>query len=272
MTAAPTVLSVLAATLTAAAQPLFSDSRLLSVLGGAAGALAIAGLLLLLPLYLTHRREVARLLAWQESEPEAGTTEFRAVPPQWQTAGQRPGGMTAAERVTSERPALARITTAEHAALELEQASLWRRVIERGPRHPLVLSLLALLLAGAVFVAAALLIRSGNDDPQKGGNLDPASVQVAVVNAASTPGAAAKKADLLTGDGFAVAGITVASDRLKLTAVFYADGAKPAGRAVARSLGLAAPMPFDAKAEAAANGADVVVIAGDDAQADGGKR
>lgn len=271
MMAAPAVLAA-----ARDSESLLNSSGLLELLGGAAGALATLGLLLLLPLYVAHRREVARLIDWKDREPEAGTTEFRAVPgPEALAPPRSSGRMTPAERVTSERPALARITTAEHAALELEQASFLRRVIERGPRHPLILTILALLVAAGIFVAAALLIRSNDADEggRGGAGIDPTSVQVVVVNAAAASGVAGDVGDDLTADGFDVTGTTVASDSVRNSSVLFAEDGKPEGRAVARSLGLPAPLPFDSDAEAAAAGADVVVIAGEDAQPapDGGK-
>lgn len=261
MTAAPAVAA-------AAGESFTGDTGLIMLLGAGAAILAMLGLLLLLPLYITHRRQIERLIDWRDREPDAGTTEFRAVEPTPTGSQRSTGPMTPAQRVTSERPALARITTSEHAAIESEDVPFWRRVVERGPRHPLVLSILALLLAGAVFVAAGLLIRSDADESGgKGGGLDPASVQVVVVNATGSSGVAGDLATNLDADGFDVTGTTAASDSAKRSEVLYAEGAKPAGRAVARSLGLPSPLPFDAEAEAAANGADVVVIAGKDAQA-----
>lgn len=263
-------MSVAIAVLTAASDSLLSEG-LLVVLGGAAGLMAMLGLLLLLPLYVTQRREVERLLDWMDHEPAAGTTEFRAVSEPG-IASRSSGRMTPAERVTSERPALARISTAERDALALEGAPLWRRVVERGPGHPLVLTIIALLVAVAVVAAAGVLIRSGNDDGEKtGAGVDPATVQVVVVNASGSSGVAGDVSSQLTRKRFDVTGTTVASGSVAKSSVQYERGQKPAGRAVSHSLGLAAS-EFDAEAEAAADGADVVVIAGEDMKAaDGGK-
>jgi hypothetical protein len=92
-------------------------SDLVEPLGGAAAILALLGFALILPLFITHRREINRLLAWQEREPDAGDLGE----PEPGTAGfaalRGTGPMTPAERVTSERPALERIGTAERDAL-----------------------------------------------------------------------------------------------------------------------------------------------------------
>lgn len=237
-------------------------------LGGGAAILALLGMLMLLPLLITQRREIDRLREWHDREPEAGDQGPR---PAQTTAYRSTGPMTAAERVTSERPALARIGTAERAAIELEQAPFWRRVIIRGPRHPLVLSLGALILAATAIIVVGLVLRA---EPENGGGvgIDPAEVDVVILNASSMPGLAGAVGDRVERDEFNVTGTTVAQDSSRGSVVQYADGAKPEARAVARSLGITIGGPFDPYAEAKAAGADVVVIAGDDlAKARNGK-
>jgi hypothetical protein len=225
-----------------------------------------------LPLYLNQRQEVERLVDWMEREPDAGTTEFRAIDP---AAARAAGRMTPAERVTSERPALARISTAEHEALALADAPLWRRVIERGPRHPLVITILAILIAVAIFVAAGLLIRSGDGESNGKGGIDRSDVSIVVVNAAGESGIGDDVEDGLAGKGYDVVSTSVANDSVGKTKVQYAPGQKQAGRLVARTLNLnegQSATEFDAEGEAAADGADVVVFAGRDLQpVEGGK-
>jgi len=234
-------------------------------LAGAAALLALVGLLLLLPLYIAQRREVQRLLEWQELRPQAGDSGERnttiATGAATATRARRP--MTAAERVTSERPALTRIGTAELAAVE-PRTPFWRRVAERGPRHPLVLSLLALLVAAGIFVAAALLLRADSGDEGPRPAVDRAGVEVVVVNASRSAGLAGEVADGVEASGFTVEGTDAASETSQQSVVRYAEDARLAGNAVARQLDIAIVQPFDQEAEAAANGADVVVIAGED--------
>lgn len=247
---------------------------LLVPLGGGAALLAMLGMLVLLPLVISQRREIGRLNDWYEREPAAGDTGSPVPPPLAATAVRSTGLMTAAERVTSERPALARVGTAERAAIELEQASLWRRIVIRGPRHPLVLSLFALIVAVAVIATAGLLLRANSEDRSKGEGLDHASVSVVVLNASSSPGLAGKVGDGIGADGFNVTTTTVANKPVKQSVVQYAEikGAKVEAKAVARSLGIRVAGPFDTYSETKAEGAHVVVIAGDDlARAPDGK-
>lgn len=253
----------------AASGSLISDSGLLLLLGGGAGALALVGMLLLVPLHVAHRREIARLQSWRDREPDAGTTEFRAVPPPGAAPAATttsPRRMTPAERVTADRPALARIT-GEQPALVHEEPSFLRRVTERGPRHPLVLAIGAVLAAAAVIVVASQLIQASPGAGRgSGGGIDNGTVQVVVVNAAGSSGVAGDIAANLEADGFDVTANTVASSQSRKSSVRFAKGFKSGGKAVARSLGLRSPAPFNATATAEAAGADVVVVAGKNAQ------
>jgi hypothetical protein len=258
----------------AAAQSLLGQG-LLVPLGGGAAILAMIGMLMLLPLFIAQRREIGRLIDWYEREPEAGDTGPAEPPPTL----VRTGPMTAAERVTSERPALARVGTSERAAIELEQASLWGRIVIRGPRHPLVLSLIALFVAVAVIVVAGLLLSANSESSGRGDGLDRSAVSVVVLNASSSPGLAGSVGDGIVNDGFNVTATSVADKPVNKSVVEYASikGAKVEAKAVARSLGIQVSGHFDTDAESKAEGAHVVVIAGDDlakhdtAKAPGGK-
>jgi len=244
-------------TVTAATESLLGRD-LLVPLGGIAGLLALAGMALLLPILLSQRREIGRLTDWMSREPDAGTREFRAL--------AAPGaytGSSAADRVTSERPALARIGTAEQRAIEYRRAPWWRRVIERGPRHPLVISIAAILVAGAVFYGVARFLRaeSGETPP---GRIDPGSVSVIVLNASSSAGLAGEVADQLGNRDFDVIGTSVANGASNKSVVRYATGAEREAKLVARVLGIKSIKPFDSEATAAANNqADVVAFVGD---------
>lgn len=247
-----------ALTVTAATESLLGRGLLIP-LGGIAALMAMIGMALLLPIFLNQRREIARLTDWMGREPDAGTREFRAIPA---PAAYR--GSTAAGRVTSERPALERIGTAEQRAITLRQAPWWRRVIERGPRHPLVISIAAILIAGAVFYGAARFLRAESEDTPPG-RIDPSSVSVVVLNASSSAGLAGETSDLLGNRDFDVIGTSVANGGSGRSIVRYARDAEREGKLVAKVLGIKDVKPFDNEAKAAANSqADVVAFVGDD--------
>ncbi|MCB0876127.1 MAG: LytR C-terminal domain-containing protein [Solirubrobacterales bacterium] len=254
-----------ALTITAATESLLGKG-LLVPLGGIAAILAMLGMLLLLPIFLNQRREIARLTGWMDREPDAGTQEFRAIP----ASVAYTGSSAAADRVTSERPALARIGTAEQRAIELQRAPWWRRVIERGPRHPLVISIVAILLAAGIFYGVAHFLRAeSNDAPDR---LDPSTVSVVVLNASSSAGLAGEVSDRLSNRDFDVIGTSVANGGSGKSIVRYSPGADREAKLVAKVLGIDSIKPFDNEAKAAANNrAEVVAFVGDDVAGAGGK-
>jgi hypothetical protein len=247
---------VAALTAVAATESLLGKGQLLP-LGGAAALLALLGMALLVPIFLNQRREIARLTEWMNREPDAGTTEFRAIPPPGR------GASPAADRVTSERPALERVGTAEQRAIE---------VIERGPRHPLLIAIVAVLVGAGIFFAVAHFIRAGDGGDDGGNRIDPSTVSVVVLNASSSSGLAGEVADHLGGRDFDVVGTSVANGGSDKSIVRYADGQKRQAKLVARTLGIGSVKPFDKEAEAAADEAEVVAFVGDDvARAQDGK-
>jgi hypothetical protein len=236
-----------ALTVTAATESLLGKG-LLVPLGGAAALLAMIGMTLLVPIFLNQRREITRLTEWMDREPDAGTTEFRAIPPPGR------GTSPAADRVTSERPALERVGTAEQRAIE---------VIERGPRHPLLIAIVAVVVGAGIFFAVAHFLRAG-DGGGDGNRIDPSTVSVVVLNASTSSGHAGQVADDLGSRDFDVIGTSVANGGSGKSIVRYADGQQRQAKLVARSLGIETVKPFDKEAEAAADEAEVVAFVGDD--------
>ena len=126
---------------------------------------ALLGIALLLPLYLSQRRDVERLRAWMEREPDHAATDLAASEALLDRAETEleellgPSGtgepatevrhgtvqVSAATRVTHERPALTRITI-ERAALAPHPR--WRRFTARAsqPRVLIVVGIVALAL------------------------------------------------------------------------------------------------------------------------------
>jgi hypothetical protein len=251
--------------------------------GGAAGLIAIIAMALVIPLYVTQRREVKRLERWRELEPERGdegapqvaastataapgTAGFpaQATPAAGYQAGPRPTGgyMTPAERVTADRPALSRIT-AERAAIQ--SPSFWRRLLARGPRHPLVLSLIAILVAGALVAGVYFASDNlNNDDPSSGGGgFDRSAISLVVINGSGTAGLADRVADDVDAAGFTDVR-TGATGSTPQTVVYFDQGNKREANAVGKALGVDILQPIDRDTKALAPDADVVVIAGED--------
>jgi hypothetical protein len=242
----------------------FSVSELVTRAGALAAIAASIGLLLVLPLYLTQRREVQRLLEWQRREPERGDAGQPAPAPVTPATATlpppQPGPLTPAERVTADRPALERIT-AERPALT--SPSFWSRLIARGPRHPLVISAVALLVAVAAVAAVALTGPSGGGEATKGSNLDRSAVSIVVLNGSSQTALAGKVADSLAAAGFTESrtGTTGTSGQ---TVVLFDKRRRREAKAVSRQLGVKVVQPLDRQLRAIAPEADVVVVARED--------
>jgi hypothetical protein len=222
---------------------------------------ATAGILLLLPLYISQRRDLYRLRRWRELEPERGepvTGAFSVLGPGVAELGPR----SAAERITAERPALARITV-ERARLIEEP--LWRRFIRRlpEPRHPMVIAAGAFLVGAAIFLGSIQLLESG-DDGGGGAAPPPPGSSVTVLNGSDLPGLGGRVGDDVRVNGYELEAVSSAPRPYSQTVVMYAPGRERDAQRLARRLGVKPVQPIDRAAAKLAEGAELVIIAGDD--------
>lgn len=247
---------------------------------------AFAGLVFVLVLYLSQRRDLMRLQAWMVAAPdhpaedlarsealldraEAELEELLGVEPPEPTAVTPP---TAAEapatssRTTSgDRPALEQITTEREALLPHPR---WRRFVAR-VGQPRVLGLVAL---GAVILGLVGIFGSerllnndeGASEPHKPGAVVPEDVTVAVLNGTSVPGLGAKVATDVQVNDFKVGDVGNSRKEYDQTVVMYENDQRRAAQKVAHDLGVKPVQPIDRQTQREANGADVVVVAGKD--------
>jgi hypothetical protein len=249
---------------------------------------AVLGLALLLPLYRAQRRDVLRLRAFMDSEPDYPARDLAAseatldeaeaelerlgVATASQTAVMEPGTtpaepVPAATRVTSERPALTRITMEREA---LAPHPRWRRFVGRvtQPRVLIAIAAAALLLgAGAIFVTERLLSDEDGEQP-KAGKIDKASVDVSVLNGTAITGLGGKVQAVVEENGYAIAGPTsTTTPGFKRTEVLYEPHNKAAAQKVAKDLGVdpgeVQLLDRETRRQVSAD-AEVVVIAGED--------
>jgi hypothetical protein len=241
---------------------------------------AVIAFLLLLPLYFSQRRDLHRLRAWMDTEPdhpaadiaasellldraEAELAELRPPEPE---PGTTPGTpMAAADRVTHERPALERITM-ERAALA--PYPRWRRFLARvgRPRVLVVIGLVALLIGAATIVVSEELLLSG-DGSQRGQRpaaIERSQVMVAVLNGTSVNGLAGKVGSDLEAGGYELGAVSSTTPGVEESVALYSPGRRAAAEKVARDLGIAPVKPLDRATARLAGDADVVVIAGED--------
>jgi hypothetical protein len=249
---------------------------------------AALGVALLIPLYRAQRRDVLRLQAFMEREPDhpardlaaseaaldraeatleelgAGTTETEAPASETEITPAEP--VPAATRVTHERPALTRITM-ERAALQPHPR--WRRFVARvtQPRVLIAIAAAALILGvGGIFVSEQLLSGNGGE-PTRTGKVDKASVNVAVLNGTAITGLGGKVGGVVQENGYDLGTVTNTAPGVKETQVLYAPHQKKAAQKVARDLGIdpdtVKTLDREVRQEAGGD-ADVVVIAGED--------
>jgi hypothetical protein len=138
-----------------------------------------------------------------------------------------------------------------------------------------------LILGGGAFVVSQL---GGDDNPpapnrtapppsqtaEGGGGggkaKPPAETNVAVLNGTTFTGLAGDIADTVTAEGYQ-RGIVETNTRdqtIQDSIVYYAEGERPAARAIARMLSVSNVEPIDAETQSLAPDADVVVLAGAD--------
>ena len=262
--------------------------RIVDSIEGILSGAALVGLLILIPLYLSQRRDISRLREWMEREPEHPAADLaasdaildraeaeledllaeRGEAPE-ATAIQRPQPATPlppARRVTSERPALERITM-ERAALEPHPR--WRRFVDRvsEPRVLIAIGVAALLLGGAgIYVSEEILRDGGEGERQRVGAIDRADVTVAVLNGTSVNGLAGNVGSDVESSGYELGPVSSTTPGFAKTVVLYAAGQKLAAQKVARDLGVdkTTVEELDRETRGLAPDADVVVIAGED--------
>lgn len=246
---------------------------------------AVVGIVLLLPLYFSQRRDLLRLRAWREREPEYAGEDLARSEDALDSAeteleellGEVPGReeaaaeptatptepVTAAYRVTHERPALERITM-ERAALEPHPR--WRRFIARvtQPRALIAIGAAALLLgAGAIFLSEELLSGDG-DGAGAARGFTRAEITVSVLNGTSISGLADDVGFELESRGYKIDALTTTDPGVTKSVVMFAPGRKAAARKVAKDLDIDDVEPADRGSLRLAGKADVIVIAGED--------
>jgi hypothetical protein len=260
--------------------------------GAIVAVVATAGILLLLPLYFSQRRDVIRLREWMEREPEhpgadiaasealldraeveleelIGETGEEEAPTE---AGATPAtpatgapAVTAAQRVTSERPALTRITM-ERAALEPHPR--WRRFVARATQPKLLIGIAAaaVILGVVALFGSEKLLETGNESKGGGGGgISPGDISVFVLNGTDVEGLAAKVGDNVEENKFDLQHpLSTDPEHFDQSVVMYAKGQQAAAQKVARSLGINPVQPIDRQTQQLAGDADVVVIAGED--------
>jgi anti-sigma factor RsiW len=173
-----------------------------------------------------------------------------------------------ASRVAADRPATTRIT-AERAALSQPR---WRRWLSRGPDTRQLMWIVGGVFAlGLAVTLISLQLAGGGDDVAEApgptveeAGVVKADVDVAVLNGTAVPGLAAKVGDDVDTSGYALGVVTNSDVPADESMVLFERGHEEEATAVARDLGIDPVDLIDSDSSALADGADVVVIAGED--------
>ena len=247
---------------------------------------AVVGCLFLIVLYLSQRRDLARIQTWRETVPnhpaedmarseallDRAEAELEEIlggeAPIEQTAEAPPTEAAPApssQTTTSERPALEQITTEREALLPHPR---WRRFAARVSQP----SVLAAIAAGAVILGVVGIFGSerllndntGSQQSRKPGAFVPHDVSVAVLNGTAVAGLGAKVADDVRANNFTLGTVGNSRKEYDQTVVMYEPNEKKAALKVAHDLGVKPIQKIDRATQDAAGNADVVVIAGRD--------
>jgi len=270
-----------------------SDLLPFSEVTAAIAAVSVLGIFLVLPLYLSQRRDVNRLRAWMKGEPgfaEAdiavserrldraerelahsyaergepvpGTVEFEAVRA---ASGSEGSGVSAptpsSTGITGDRPAIAQVTMERSA---LEPHPRWKSFASRvtQPRWLAVIALVALALGAAGIIGVDRFLR--DDESGTPAATDAAGIEVAVLNTTSASGIGGKVATQIEDAGFIRGEVGNIERDTSQTLVMYAADQERAAKRVAKELGDVVVQRIDREVEDVAGGAEVVIILGQD--------
>jgi hypothetical protein len=220
---------------------------------------AFLGLAILALLYFSQARDVRRLREWAGRAPERaeelGTTQHH-IPPTPIEAARKPRKPL--------RDRIRRIYIPQFRYLALTVGGL-------------------VVLAGAVLGGLQLIGDDGGGSAgdrgqgeraarsegratgSGGGNVDPASITVAVLNGTTIAGLAAQVGEEARADGFTLGTVTnAARTDAARSEVLYRKGQKNAAATVARRLGIRGTAPVDPLSGELAGSFDVVVLVGAD--------
>jgi hypothetical protein len=258
-------------------------------IGYYAGTAAFLGLALLIPLYVSQHRDVRRLRLWRTWAPEAPAEAERAASTEVRLAyeaaiteataqaaadraarravRQAERGVTPAERVAAPGSPTDRIT-AERMAVYREPR--WRTWLRRGPntRELLLVMAGAFLIGVAIVAGSQILLSEGDETPVSdtagGTSIVKEDVEVAVLNGTAVVGLAARVGDDLEANDYTVGTVTNSETPTDETVVLYERGHEEEARVVARDLGVSVVQLIDPESRDLVEGADVVVVAGED--------
>ena len=243
--------------------------ELLKEIGAFAGLVAFLGLAVLALLSFTQGRDIRRLREWAGSAPERDTERKEAT------------SAAAAERAEEMRK-LEEAREAESRAAGQRESRRERRETGDGgrgaglasrlgePRYLIAIFAVLVLVAGGV--AFAVLAGGGDEAGGKGGKqgkraskaVKPSEVEVTVLNGTAVDGLAGTFGDMVERRGYQLGAVGNSQSSFSESVVMFKSGNGRAAHRVADSLDISRVQPMNAEIVAAAEGAPVAIVIGED--------
>jgi len=254
-------------------------------IGSFAGLASFLGLAIYALLLFAHGRDIRRLRDWAGSAPEREAERMAQT-------------QTIAAQRAEELRELEESRTAEHAAIEQREVRRQRREeglpeLTRGERFRerfsgfgeslsrpallIVLFIVFVLVAGGV-AYAVLSNGSGSSNGaktsshgnQKGKTaskakaIQPAEIEVAVLNGTASEGLAATWGGKVEEQGFELGAVTNTESEFEDSVVMFKPGREPEAKVVAKRLSISKVQPMISEVAEVSGGANVSVVVGED--------
>lgn len=251
-------------------------SDVVDLVGGVISLVAALSLLLVIGLYLSQRRDLQRLRAWMESDSGHPSRDLLASETILDRAEAELAGLEAGRadpetisptspRIPGDRPTLSRITLEREA---LKPHPRWRRFVGRATQTRVLIALgvVAVVLGVLAILASEKLLEFGGEEAAPTGPPEAAEIEVAVLNATTTSGAAGAVSEQIARKGFDVGRVDVAPDQTEASQVVFTGEARGEAQRVARALDIDPATVERADETEARVGRDapVIVLVGDD--------
>ncbi len=246
--------------------------QLIEQIGAFAGLASFIGLALLALLSFTQARDIRRLREWAGSAPERDAERKESTSA---VAAKRAEELRQLEQArTAERDATdlreERRQRREAGLPELTRGERLRDFLSAGgrlaePRYLIAIFVAVVLIGGGVAYATLHGFGGGaSGKSSKSGAVQPAEVEVTVLNGTAVPGLAARFGDKVERKGFKLGAVTNSSSSFVESVVMYKPGHAAEGRRVAKTLGIGQLRAMTPEISSVSAGASVAVIVGED--------
>jgi hypothetical protein len=240
-------------------------------IGAFAGLAAFFGVAVLALLSFTQGRDLRRLRDWAGSAPERDADRKETTSA---AASERAEEMRRLEEARTEEREAAELRETrrqrrEAGLPELTRGERMRAAFSTEGRSPLVLVaafLAAVVILGGIGYAATGGF--GGDDEKGGGKrskgLNPAEIEVAVLNGTAVEGLAGSYGDMVESRGYQLGNVTNTDSAQELSSVMFKPNNGKAAQKVAKSLDIPRVQPMSEEVTELGEGAPVAVVVGED--------